>query len=86
MVNFPFDLDISNFVEYEYSPKKYQLVGTVNRSDANGKEHYISFNKIIDSDKWFCSDDDKINQVNKSEIFSFGIPILLFYNFGLGNQ
>ena len=86
VVNFPFDLDISNFVEYEYSPKKYQLVGTVNRSDANGKEHYISFNKIIDTDKWFCSDDDKINQVNKSEIFSFGIPILLFYNFGLGNQ
>ena len=80
-VDFPFDLDISNFVEYEYSPKRYQLVGCVNRSDINGKEHYISFNKIMGTENWLCSDDDKINKVNKTEIFSYGTPILLFYNY-----
>ena len=80
-VNFPFDLNVSNYVEYTGAPKVYKLVGCVNRADNNDKEHYISFTKIINSDNWICSDDDKINQTNKDLALSYGIPVLLFYNY-----
>ena len=83
-VNFPFDLDISNFVEYPQSPKRYQLVGCVSRADVNGKEHYISFTKSNNSENWIFSDDDKINQIDRSKALSYGIPILLFYNYAKG--
>ena len=80
-VIFPFELDISNFVELKDSPKKYQLVGTVNRADINGKEHYISFTKNQNNDNWVFSDDDKLNQADKNMALTYGIPILLFYRF-----
>ena len=59
LVNFSFDLDIANYVEYQSSPKRYQLVGCVNRADINGKEHYVSFTRLHNSDNWIFSDDDK---------------------------
>jgi len=80
-VNFPFDLNIGNYAEYVCSPRTYQLVGCVNRADVNSKEHYVSFTRIINTDNWICSDDDKINQVNKNMALSYGIPVLLFYNY-----
>jgi ubiquitin C-terminal hydrolase len=80
-VNFPFDLNIGNYAEYACSPRTYQLVGCVNRADINNKVHYVSFTRIINSDNWICSDDDKINQVNKNMALSYGIPVLLFYNY-----
>ena len=80
-INFPFDLNIADYVEYYGSPKTYKLVGCVNRADDNGKEHYVSFTKMMNNDNWICSDDDKINQVNRDMVISYGIPILLFYNY-----
>ena len=84
-VNFPFDFDISNLVEYQQSPKRYQLVGCVSRADVNGKEHYVSFTKIAGTENWVFSDDDKINQVDRNNALSYGLPILLFYNYAKGN-
>ena len=80
-INFPFDLDISNFVELKESPKRYQLVGTVNRTEINGKEHYVSFTKNQNNDNWIFSDDDKLNQADKKLSLTYGIPILLFYRY-----
>ena len=85
LVNFPFDLDISNYVEYQSSPKRYQLVGCVNRADINGKEHYISFSRINNTDNWIFSDDDKISQADKNMANTYGIPVLLFYSFVRGS-
>ena len=81
MVQFHFDLDISNFVEHPESPKRYQLVGCVNRADVNGKEHYVSFSKVPNSENWIFANDDKITQVDRNNVLSYGIPILLFYNY-----
>ena len=85
MVQFPFDLDISNFVEHPESPKRYQLVGCVNRADVNGKEHYVSFSKVPNSENWIFANDDKITQVDRNNALSYGIPILLFYNYAKWN-
>ena len=79
-VNFPPVLDVSQFVESPISPKKFNLVGTVNRADINKKEHYISFTKDLNSQNWVCSDDTKINQVSQDLALTYGIPILLFYD------
>ena len=79
MINFPLELNVSQYVEYTYSIKKYYLVGCVNRSDINGKEHYIAFTKDLNSNDWFCSDDDKITKTNQQLALTYGIPLLLFY-------
>lgn len=79
IINFPLMLDVSNYAEYQYSPRKFALVGSVNRCDINGKEHYISFTKGFNSQNWICSDDEQINQVNPNMVCQYGIPILLFY-------
>lgn len=79
-INFPMILDASKYVESEYSPKKFNFMGSVNRNDINGKEHYISFRKDLKSDKWFCSDDEKISLTTQDKAISTGLPILLFYS------
>ena len=78
-IKFPFELNVSKFVENIYSTKIFELVGCINRSDINGKEHYISFTKDLNSNDWYWSDDDKILKSNPQSIFSYGIPLLLFY-------
>ena len=80
-INIPFDLNIADYVEYYPSPKTYKLVGCVNRADKDGKEHYVSFTKMMNNDNWIFAEDDKINQVNRDMVLSYGIPILLFYNY-----
>ena len=70
---------VTQFVEYAYSTKKFELVGYVNRSDIKGKEHYISFPKDLNSNYWYRSDDDKVIKDNQHSIFTYGIPLLLFY-------
>ena len=86
MINFPFDLDLSKFVELDGAPKKFQLVGCVNYLEIKGEDHYISFTKNKNNDIWLCSDDDKINQADKSMALTYGIPVLLFYSFVRQNQ
>ena len=56
-------------------------MGCVNRADNNNKEHYVSFSKMQNGDIWIFSDDDKISQVDKSMALSYGVPVLLFYNY-----
>ena len=80
-INFPFDLDLSNVVELDGSPKTFKLVGTVNYMDINGEDHYISFCKNKNNENWICADDDKINDANRNMALTYGIPILLFYSF-----
>ena len=79
MINFPLILDVTKFVESNFSPQKFNLVGCVNRVDINGKEHYISFTKDLNSQNWFCSNDEKIDQVDGSMALNSGIPLILFY-------
>ena len=86
IINFPFDLDLSNFVELTEAPKKFKLVGTVNVIEINGESHYISFTKDKNNEIWICSDDDKINQTDRTMAISYGIPILLFYSFVRDNH
>ena len=81
LINFPFDLDLSQFVELSESIKKFKLVGCVNLIEINGEAHYISFNKNQSNDNWICCDDDKINQVDKNMAITYGIPMLLFYSY-----
>ena len=80
MINFPFVLDVTRYVESTISPQKFNLVGCVNRVDINGKEHYISFTKDLKSQKWVCSDDEQINQTDPKMALTYGIPIILFYS------
>ena len=80
IVNFPLVLDLTNYAESAFSPKKFNLVGCINRLDISGKEHYISFTKDLNSQNWICSDDANITPTNPSLAITYGVPILLFYS------
>jgi NIMA (never in mitosis gene a)-related kinase len=80
MINFPMMLDVTDYVESQVSPKKFNFMGSVNRVDIKGKEHYISFCKDLNSNNWLCSDDDKINITSPNNALTTGLPILLFYS------
>ena len=80
MIKFPFSLDVSNYAEFPSSPKNFELVGTVNRMDIHGKEHYISITKDLNSQNWIYSDDQEIQQIDPNIALTYGIPVLLFYN------
>jgi ubiquitin C-terminal hydrolase len=71
LINFPFDLDLSKFVELDGSPNKFQLVGCVNYIEIKGEDDYISFTKNKNNNVWLCSDDDKINQADKSMALTY---------------
>ena len=86
IINFPFDLDLSKFVELVGAPNKFQLVGCVNYIEIKGEAHYISFTKNRNNDTWLCSDDDKITQTNRNMALTYGLPVLLFYSFVRQNQ
>ena len=79
-VDFPFNLDVRNYAEFSYSPKLFNLVGTVNCIEIDGKEHYISFTKELNSQNWICSDDTILNMVDQKLSLTYGIPVLLFYS------
>jgi len=79
-INFPMILDVSNYVESEFSPKKFNFMGSVNREDINGKEHYISFHKDLNSNNWLYSNDEKVSKSSPNMALTTGHPILLFYS------
>ena len=72
-------LDLTNYAEFKYCKKKFNLIGLIGRSYTNGNETFFSvvnFNQM-----WFCCEGININQINNPEdANSKGDILLLFYN------
>ena len=80
-LNFELYLDISNYVCNNNGPKKYELIGVVQHygeSSMNG--HYIAFCKSKFDKNWYKYNDSIVQKVNYNEMYSSGIPYVLFYH------
>lgn len=78
-VNIIENLDISEYIEFQYSPKKYQLTGVISRIEENGKEHYICYNQDPMNKKWYFSDGEKVSEIDSFSMIKNELVIMLFY-------
>ena len=80
-LNYELYLDISNYVCNNNGPKKYELIGVVQHygeSSMNG--HYVAFCKSKFDKNWYKYNDSIVQKVNYNEMYSSGIPYVLFYH------
>ena len=78
------NLDISNFVFHNMSPKKYELIGVVTHYGlSNESGHFIAYCKCICQKCvcWYKYNDAQISKADFSEIVNNGTPYLLFYHY-----
>ena len=78
-VDFPYELDISQYVKNNpSSPKNYELIGVISHLGESSMEgHFIAFCKHFDMN-WRLFNDGIVNQVSQNDIFR-GTPYILFY-------
>ncbi len=82
LVNFPFNLNIQNYVEEKGSPTFFNLVGTISRFINNGKEEFVYFAKDLNQQNFWKSsygDGQFVNDPIKT-IQKYGQIIMLFYS------
>ena len=80
-VNFPDNLNISNYVEAKGSPTSFHLVGSINRIINNGKEEFIYFAKDPYKSTFWTSNYGGLETVGApiQNIQQFGQIVILFY-------
>ena len=72
------NLDLTDYVEDQNSPKKYQLVGSINRIIEEGKKIFSFFAKDPEKSNWIA-DRSRIKDSIVSKIKKEGQIIMLFY-------
>ena len=77
-VDFPQDLDLSNYITNPMSPKNYELIGVISHLGESSMEgHFIAYCKHFDG-SWYLFNDSIVKQVSGDGMYS-GIPYILFY-------
>lgn len=80
-VEFPFELDLTNYVEFKQSPKFYYLCGVVGKCEGRGNQgKFLCYSRMERNAPWFCYDDEKVNQINEEEIKEKILPYILIYH------
>jgi len=79
-VNIQTNLNLSKFVEFQFSPKLFQLVGLLGRVVRNGNESYFSV--VYSNNQWFRCEGRNIMPVNSPMNYNYnneGDILMLFY-------
>jgi ubiquitin C-terminal hydrolase len=68
-INFTEELDISKYVDNDIldhlkTSNKYQLINVVNHIGVYGSGHYYAYCKNSINNKWYCFNDENINEIN----------------------
>ena len=71
------ELDITNYVEFEYLPRKFSIVGVLKRIVKDGNESYYSF--VYIDQMWLRCEGKKLEQTDFPSNNSEGDIIMLFY-------
>ena len=79
-MNYPPVLDISNYIETNIGPHKYELIGVITHLGLSGPGgHFIAFAKNPIDGKWYNYNDEKVSEAYKFNIHNEGIAYILFY-------
>ena len=77
-LEFPHQLNISNYVLNRNSPKFYNLIGVISHLGESSMEgHFIAYCKHFD-DNWYLFNDGIVSTVSENDIYK-GTPYILFY-------
>jgi ubiquitin C-terminal hydrolase len=79
-VNIQQNLDLSNYVEFQFSPKVYLLIGLVGRIVRNGNESYFSV--VYTNNNWIRSEGRNVIIANPPMNYDYnkeGDILMLFY-------
>ena len=77
-LDFPKQLNISNYVAHPNSPKIYNLIGVISHLGESSMDgHFIAYCKHFD-DNWYLFNDATATPVNDDGMYK-GIPYILFY-------
>ena len=71
----------NNYVYNNLSPKKYELIGVVQHyGESSMSGHYVAYCKSKFDNNWYKFNDSIVTKVNSNEMYTCGIPYLLFYH------
>jgi ubiquitin C-terminal hydrolase len=77
-LDFPIELNISQFVKDNNSPKVYDLIGVISNLDEIGiNNNFVAICKHFDVN-WYLFNDAKVTQIREKDIHK-GTPYILFY-------
>ena len=80
-IEFPDELDISNYIEYKSCSKHFYLCGVVSNlglSNNNGK--FEAFCKIEQYSSWFHYNNEQVSSCNAEDVHNKGMQYILFYH------
>ena len=78
-VDFPLELDISQYVHNNDSPKKYHLIGVISHLGKSSMEgHFIAFCKHFD-DSWHLFNDGIVTNCSSESDIRRGTSYIMFY-------
>ena len=80
-MNYPPELDLSQYIEGVNSPTKYELTGVITHLGVSGPNgHFIAFCKNLKNGKWYKYNDENVTEADNFEVHNEGIAYILFYN------
>ena len=80
-IEFPDELDISNYIEYKSCSKQFYLCGAVSNlglSNNNGK--FEAFCKIDQNSQWFHYNNEQVTSCKDEDVHNKGMQYILFYH------
>ena len=80
-IDFPDELDLTNYVEYQNSSKHFFLCGVVsNFGLSNNFGKFEAFCKMEKNDKWLHYNNEQVSSCTNEDIHNKGIQYILFYH------
>ena len=80
-MKYELDLDISDFVCNDKSPKKYELIGVVMHYGESGDSgHFIAYCKCKLDNIWYKYNDSIVTKADINELYTAVIAYILFYH------
>ncbi|EFC46926.1 peptidase C19 family ubiquitinyl hydrolase [Naegleria gruberi] len=68
MVTFPFELDVSKYLEDNTQNAIYELFGVLVHSGTSSGGHYYAYIKSFSSDKWYNFNDSNVSEIDREQV------------------
>ena len=79
-MQYPTTLDINDYIQSKVGPHLYELYGVITHLGLSGPGgHFIAFSKNPIDDKWYCYNDEKVEEAETYSVHNKGIAYILFY-------
>ena len=79
-VNFPENLDLSNYVSFKQGKTYFQLYAVIcHLGPSSMSGHFVAYCRHKQNDKWYKYNDSFVTECTKPQEYNEGMPYILFY-------